>query len=73
MKIKIETEISPQELLELFEGNVDALQKAIMASVVQQMPGMGGGENSAMAFWQAMAGKGQEMFEQYQQSLNPKK
>ena len=73
MKIKVEADITPKELLELFEGNIDALQKAMLNMLLQTMPKAGVGENNAVEFWKMMAQKSQDMFEQYQKSFKTAK
>jgi hypothetical protein len=72
VKVTFELDITPKEVLELFEGNVEGLQKAMMELFLKKMPPMMNatsaktGENSMMEFWQAMAEKSTSMFEQYQ-------
>ena len=71
MKVKIEVDLTPQEMLELFEGNIETLQKAMLNIMLQ---GAGSGtDKNGLEFWQTMARKSQEMFEQYQNNFKPKK
>ena len=58
-------------MLELFEGNIEALQKAMLA-MMKQASGETSVENNVLEFWQNMAQKSQEMFEQYQKNFKSK-
>lgn len=77
MKIKCEIDLTPEELLKLFEGNTEALQKAFLTNVMQTMsagfkpPETGGKDNDVAKFWQLMAEKSNTMFEQYKNMMSP--
>lgn len=73
MKIKIEVDMTPQEVLELFEGNVESLQKAMINLFLQSVPKAGSKDANIMEFWQDMAEQSQKMFEQYQKSFDQAK
>lgn len=73
MKIKVEVDMTPQEVLELFEGNVESLQKAMINLFMQSVPQAGAGDSNIMEFWQNMAKQSQKMFEQYQKTFGEKK
>ena len=72
MKVKIEVDLTPKEMLELFEGNIESLQKAMLKMMMQTTGDTAGG-NNALEFWQTMAQKSQEMFEQYQKNFKSTK
>lgn len=73
MKIKIEVDMTPQEMLELFEGNVESLQKAMINLFMQSVPQAGSTDSNVMEFWQTMAKQSQKMFEQYQKNFTEPK
>lgn len=73
MKIKIEVDMTPQEMLELFEGNVESLQKAMINLFMQSVPKAGSTDSNVMEFWQTMAKQSQKMFEQYQKNFTDPK
>lgn len=73
MKIKIEVDMTPQEMLELFEGNVESLQKAMINLFMQSVPQAGSTDSNVMEFWQSMAKQSQKMFEQYQKNFTEPK
>lgn len=73
MKIKIEVDMTPQEMLELFEGNVESLQKAMINLFMQSVPKAGSTDSNVMEFWQTMAKQSQKMFEQYQKNFTEPK
>lgn len=61
MKIKMEIDISPQEVLELFEGNVESLQKAMLGTIAhsydQAVKNNDFQPQQIFDFWQGMAEK----------------
>lgn len=69
MKIKMEIDISPEEVLELFEGNVDTLQRAMLGSIAHSFDhAVKSNEfkpQQIFDFWQGMAEKSQAMFEEH--------
>lgn len=65
MKVKMEMDLTPQEALELFAGNVDSLQKAMLKMFESQVRQNAGKESDVMEFWRSMAQKSQEMFDAY--------
>lgn len=71
MKIKMEIDISPQEVLELFEGNVESLQKAMLGTIAhsydQALKNNEFQPQQIFDFWQGMAEKSQTMFNEYSQ------
>lgn len=73
MKITCEIDVTPEELLELFEGNAETLQKAMMEMLLKTMSVSKQPENDAMKFWQLMSEKSDEMFEQYKSMMGVKK
>lgn len=73
MKINIEVDMTPQEMLELFEGNVESLQKAMINLFMQSVPQAGSTDSNVMEFWQTMATQSQKMFEQYQKNFTDPK
>lgn len=73
MKIKLEMDISPEELLELFAGNQELLQQAMLKLFKQSMPQSAASEANVLEFWQSMAKRSQEMFDQYQKDFNGSK
>lgn len=72
MKIKFEVDISAEEALELFEGNTESLQKAMVAFFIKSMSESKKSDNEAMKFWQLMSEKSGDMFEQYAKMMTPK-
>lgn len=70
MKINFEVDITPEELKELFEGNMDVLQRGLTELFVKQMSQVKTPDNNVMAFWQSMAEKSTDMFEQYQKAMS---
>ncbi len=70
MKISFEVDITPEEVKELFEGNMDVLQRALMELFVKQMSQVKTPNNTVMAFWQMMSEKSTDMFEQYQKAMS---
>ena len=73
MKIKFEVDISAEEALELFEGNTESLQKAMVSFFIKSMSESPKNDNEALKFWQMMAERSGEMFEQYTNMMSPKK
>lgn len=73
MKIKIEVDMTPEEMLELFEGNVESLQKAMINLFMQSVPQADSADSNVMEFWQTMAKQSQKMFEQYQKNFTEPK
>ncbi|ABD80587.1 hypothetical protein [Saccharophagus degradans] len=76
MKIKMEIDISPQEVLELFEGNVESLQKAMLGTIAhsydQAVKNNDFQPQQIFDFWQGMAEKSQAMFTEYSQAAAKK-
>lgn len=66
MKINVEVDISPQELQELFQGNMEMVQKAILDMLVKNSAKPSMPDNEMLNFWQSMAEKSAAMFEHYQ-------
>ena len=69
MKITFEVDITPEEVQELFKGNMDSLQRALIELFMRQMPKATVPDNDIMSFWQSMAERSSEMFEQYQKVM----
>ncbi|VUD69034.1 hypothetical protein TDB9533_04398 [Thalassocella blandensis] len=72
MKLKCELDITAEEALELFEGNTENLQKAMVAFFIKSMSESKKNDNEAMRFWQLMAEKSGDMFDQYAKMMTPK-
>lgn len=71
MKFNIELDITPAEVKELFEGNMDVLQRSIVETFMRQMSNVQSSPNGDLvSFWQSMAEKSTEMFEQYQKAMS---
>jgi len=70
MKINLEVDISPEEVKELFEGNMEMLQRSLAELFVRQVSQVKTVDNNVAAFWQSMAEKSTEMFEQYQKNMS---
>lgn len=70
MKIKFEVDVTPEEVLELFEGNTEALQKAMITYFLKSVPTSKGSEQDMFKFWQTMAEKSSEMFNSFQPSAS---
>ena len=66
MKVTMEVDISPQEVLELFEGNVESLQRALLAGMMQMsekaMKDNGLQPNQFYDYWKQAAEAGQNFF-----------
>lgn len=71
MKFNLELDISPDEVKELFEGNMEVLQRSLAELFMRQMAGKVQSPNTDMvSFWQSMAEQSKSMFEQYQKSMS---
>lgn len=68
MKLKMEVDLTPEEALELFAGNVENLQQAILNMFNAQMQQAVHKDSDVMEFWRTMTKKSQEMFETYSQA-----
>lgn len=66
MKFNIELDITPEEVKELFEGNMEVLQRSIVELFMGQMSQAKAPSHDMVSFWQSMAEKSTSMFEQYQ-------
>lgn len=69
MKINFEVDITPEEVKELFEGNMDVLQKAMLEMFMRQMSHVKTPDNDMVAFWQSMAERSNDIFKQYQDAM----
>jgi len=72
MKITFEVDITPDEVQELFEGNMESLQRALLELFMRQMPKVTSPDQDMISFWQSMAERSTAMFEQYQQAMTGK-
>lgn len=70
MKIKFEVDVTPEELLELFEGNTETVQKAFIQLFMRQMSGAAVPENAVVEFWKSVLDKNTTLFEQYQNAMS---
>ncbi len=71
MKFNIELDISPEEVKELFEGNMEVLQRSLVEFFMRHMTANAKSpSNDMMSFWQSMAEQSTSMFEQYQKSMS---
>jgi len=70
MKIKCELDVSPEELLTLFDGNMESLQRVMLELLMKHTAKPHEANESVAAFWQTMSEKSTDMFEQYQQAMN---
>ncbi|MFL0801671.1 MAG: hypothetical protein K6L81_12305 [Agarilytica sp.] len=70
MKFNIELDITPEEVKELFEGNMDVLQRSLVELFMRQMSHAKPPSADMMTFWQSMAEKSTSMFEQYQNAMS---
>ncbi len=71
MKFNVELDISPAEVKELFEGNMDVLQRSIVETFMRQMSNVQSSPSGDLVnFWQSMAEKSTAMFEQYQKAMS---
>lgn len=70
MKLSFELDITPEEVLQLFDGNVEALQRSIVELLMKQMTHSKTADNSMMAFWQAMSERSSDIFKQYQANMS---
>ncbi len=77
MKISFEIDITPEEVKEIFDGNMEVLQRSLMELFMRQMANTDKApSNTMMAFWQSMAEQSASMFQQYQHDItggSPKK
>ncbi len=70
MKFNVELDITPAEVKELFEGNMDVLQRSLVELFMGQMSQVKSPSADMVSFWQSMAEKSTAMFEQYQNTTN---
>lgn len=70
MKISFEVDITPEEVKEVFDGNMESLQRSLIELFVRQMSHTDKApSNNMMSFWRAMAEQSTSMFNQYQQDM----
>ncbi len=71
MKFNLELDISPDEVKELFEGNVEVLQRSLVELFMRNMTVNAKSPSTDMvSFWQSMAEQSTSMFEQYQKNMS---
>lgn len=70
MKLHFELDITPQEVLALFDGNVETLQRAFAEFLLKQMTQSPPADNAMAAFWQAMSERSGDMFKYYQAAMS---
>lgn len=70
MKIQLEVDITPAEVKELFEGNVELLQRSLIELWMRQMAQTKSPDKSMASFWQAMAEQSSAMFQEYQNAMS---
>lgn len=63
MKFNVELDITPTEVKELFEGNMDVLQRSLVELFMGQMSKVKSPSPDMVSFWQSMAEKNTSMFE----------
>ncbi|MFL0810664.1 MAG: hypothetical protein K6L76_09635 [Agarilytica sp.] len=69
MKLNFEVDISPEEVKELFEGNMDVLQRSLVEFFMSHMTNTSSPSGDMMKFWQNIAEQSTSMFEQYQNTM----
>ncbi len=70
MKFNVELDITPAEVKELFEGNMDVLQRSLVELFMGQMSQVKSPSADMVSFWQSMSEKSTSMFEQYQNTMS---
>lgn len=69
MKINVEVDITPDEVKELFEGNMDVLQRSLIELFMRQMAQSTSPDPEHMSFWKSMSEQSSDMFEQYKKAM----